>query len=85
MKNKIDILANVVASFVIISFSIYIGLAITNTFGAGLADIHVVWTGVYTFILIMSATKLYGTAIYNAVKAMGEGLLPTSSNNSVEK
>lgn len=85
MKNKMYVLANVVASFVIVSFCLYVGLAVTNTLGAQLDRVGVVWVGVYTFILIMSATKLYGTGVYNAVKAIGKGLLPTSSSRGNQK
>lgn len=82
---KMEIYANVVAGFVILSFSMYIGLAVLGVYGAQLDRVGPVWIGVYTFILIMSATKLYGTGVYNAVKAIGKGLLPTSGRRQNKK
>jgi fatty-acid desaturase len=69
------LIAESIAATVILSVVLFVGLVIVGAFGATFAGVGATWFGLYAFIVLMSATKLYGTGIYEAVKGMGKGLL----------
>lgn len=75
-------LSDTIASIVILSLVAYIGLATLGVYEATLENIGISWFGLYSFIVIMSATKLYGRGVYNTVKDLGLGLLNIEPPNN---
>ena len=73
MKNKERhrLIAEVVASISILSMVVYVGLVILGISGATFAGIGGVALGLYAFLLLMGATKLYGVGVLKAVKDTG--------------
>lgn len=80
-KTTIKALADFVAAAVVMSLVLFAGLAITGLFGASLGAVGATWFGLYAFIVLMSATKLYGKKIYDSVKGLGKGFLQMSQQN----
>jgi len=74
-NNHLHWLADSIAAIVVISVVLFVGLAVGNVFGATLTGISATWFGLYSFIVLMSATKLYGKSVYDAVKGVGKGLI----------
>lgn len=74
-KDHLHWLADIMAAIVVGSIVVFAGMAITGVFGANLSAVGATWLGLYGFIVIMSATKLYGRKIYNAVKGIASELL----------
>lgn len=72
-------LADIIASVILISLVLFIGLSVTSMFGSSLTEIGPTWFGLYALITVMSATKLYGKSVYEAVKGAGSGFLQLSS------
>lgn len=65
------LIADIVATVGVISLFIYVGLALVGLFGASLAAVTSMWFGLYSFVVLMSATKLYGKSTLEAVKKAG--------------
>ena len=63
-----SIIAESIAAIILLSFVAYIGAAIFGLLGAGLAAVTAPWFTVYTLIVVMSGTKLYGKNVLNAAK-----------------
>jgi len=74
-KSHLHWLADSVAALVVLSIVLFVGLVIVGAFGATFAEVGATWFGLYAFIALMSATKLYGKSIYDAVKSVGKGFL----------
>lgn len=74
--------ADIVSSIVVLSVVGFILLSLLDVRGATLEDISATWYAIYSFVLLMSATKLYGEGVYNAVKSVGRGLLGIERENS---
>jgi fatty-acid desaturase len=68
-------LADIIAAAVLLSLIAFAGLAITGILGASLGAVGTTWFALYSLIVVMSATKLYGKSVYEAVKGAGEGFL----------
>jgi len=68
-------LADVIAAVVLLSLLVFIGLAIVGTITATLEAVGTTWFALYSLIVVMSATKLYGKSVYEAVKGAGSGFL----------
>jgi uncharacterized integral membrane protein len=68
-------LADIIAAVVLLSLILFIGLAIIGTTTATLKSVGATWFALYSLIVVMSATKLYGKSVYSAVKGAGSGFL----------
>lgn len=68
-------LADVIAAVVLLSLLVFVGLAIVGTITATLESVGATWFALYSLIVVMSATKLYGKSVYSAVKGAGSGFL----------
>ena len=68
----LKILADSIASLVILSLVAFLSASILGISGASLSAVGATWFGLYTFVVLMSATKLYGKKIYNVIKRIGE-------------
>lgn len=75
IKKHIPSYADVIASIVVLSLIAYITIVLLGVNRGTLDDVGLTWFGIYSFLLLMSATKLYGRAVYNAVKRIGAGIL----------
>lgn len=76
-----DKLADSIAAVVVVSVPLFIGLSALGIFGTTLTGVTATWFGLYSFVVLMSATKLYGKSVYDAVKGVGKGLLKTAERN----
>lgn len=81
LRDMTAALADIVAAILLVSFASYIGLSILAIAGASLQRVGPVWIGLYGFLLLMSATKLYGAGVYNAVKSIGGQLLGADASD----
>lgn len=72
---------DVIAALVVITFVSYIGAAIFSFAGASLAAVGATWYMLYSFVVLMSAVKLYGKGVFNAVKDSGSTLLKATGQN----
>lgn len=81
-KEHLHWLADIVAAIVVLSLALFVGLSILAAWGASLGAVPATWFGLYAFVVLMSATKLYGKKIYEAVKSVGKGLLQMQERNS---
>lgn len=79
-KNHLHWLADAIAAIVILSLLLYTGLAIVGAYGASLGAVGTPWFSLYAFIALMSATKLYGKKVYEAVKGAA-GLVGGGQNS----
>lgn len=68
-------LADSVASIVVLSVAGFILLSMLGVFGATFNNVGATWFGLYAFVVLMSSTKLYGKSVYDAVKGIGKGLI----------
>lgn len=74
-KEHLHWLADIVAAILVTSLALFVGLSVVSAAGASLVAIPPTWFGLYAFVVVMSATKLYGKKIYEAVKGAGQGFL----------
>lgn len=81
-KAHLHWLADSVAAVTVLSISLFIGLAVLGIAGATLSGIGATWFALYSFVVLMSATKLYGKSVYDAVKGAGQGLLKAQNRNT---
>lgn len=77
-KHHLHWLADTTAAIITLSLAAFIGLSLLGI-ATPLTAIPVTWFGLYGFIVLMSATKLYGKAVYESVKSVGKGLLQLQS------
>lgn len=75
-----EFFVNLIASVVVLSLVAYIGLAITSTLGTSLSAVGASWFALYAMVVIMSAIKLYGKGVYNAVRGLGNSVLSNPSS-----
>ena len=69
-----------VSGIVVLSLVVYIGLPIFGIYSASLEGVGATWFGLYSLVVVMSATKLYGKSVYKAVQgAVQKG----ASTNSI--
>lgn len=59
--------ADVIAAVVVLSLVAFVALALTGFYGASLAAVTLPWYTLYAFVVVMSATKLYGKSVYRVV------------------
>lgn len=78
-KEHLHWLADSIAALTVISVSVFIGLIILGIGGATFTNIGATWFGLYSFVVLMSATKLYGKSVYDAVKGVGNGLIQSQN------
>lgn len=81
IKGWLNALADITASLVILSLVAFIAAALIGVYEATFSNVGLSWYGLYAFIVIMSATKLYGRGVYNTVKDLGLGLLNINPRN----
>lgn len=75
------IIAEVVAAVTILSMVLYTGLVVVGFAGATFAAVGGFALGIYSFILLMSATKLYGRGVLKAAKDAGGQVIKTPQRN----
>jgi len=75
------IIAEVVAAVTILSMVLYTGLVVVGFAGATFAAVSGFALAIYSFILLMSATKLYGRGVLKAAKDAGGQLIKTPQRN----
>jgi small neutral amino acid transporter SnatA (MarC family) len=68
-------IAEVVAATTILSMVLYVGLVVVGFLGASFAAVGGFALGIYSFLLLMSATKLYGKGVLKAAKDAGGQLM----------
>lgn len=81
-KQLRELIADGIAALFVLSLPGFIGLTIVGLFGATLMPINATWFGLYAFVTLMSATKLYGKSVYNAVKGVASGFLSQNRGNN---
>ena len=75
VNNTIKLIADFVAALVIVSLVVFLAISILGIGGANLSSVGAIWFGLYAFIMLMSATKLYGKKIYDATKGIAESFI----------
>lgn len=78
-KHHLHWLADGIAALVFLSLIAFVALGILGV-GVGLSAVGATWFALYSLIVIMSATKLYGKSVYEAVKGAGSGFLKMQDN-----
>jgi hypothetical protein len=79
------VVSNLVAAIVVICAPVLIAIHSIEYIPADLSTVPWLWAGIYSFIALMSATKLYGTGVYNSVKGLGESILGVKSSSDDKK
>ena len=78
--NHLHWLADSIAAAVVLSVVAVVLLVVLGAGGASFSGVSASLFGLYAFVTLMSATKLYGKSVYEAVKGVGKGLLPRASD-----
>lgn len=73
--NHMHKLADITSAVVLLSLLLFTGMAIVGIGGATLEAVGATWFALYSIIVVMSATKLYGKSVYEAVKSAGGGFM----------
>jgi len=78
-------LADIIAATVILSVVAIITIVVMGFNDGGLQPVTASFFGLYAFVVLMSCTKLYGKSVYEAVKSVGQGLLPRASSGNNQR
>jgi len=74
-------IAEGVAATAILSMVLYVGLVVVGFAGATFSAVGGFALGIYSFLLLMSATKLYGKGVLKAAKDAGGKLIQNPQRN----